>query len=161
MKMASSIRELPNQPAIYVLRSGRGSNSILYVGQTDNLRRRIGQHLKNRDSSITMEGSPVKIDPGLVEKVEWWEQTDFSDPTARKAAEQIAFEVLNPRVRSGTNGSKGSIERSKDKTFRNRINVLFNGPPSGTFTVATLESVIERLLRLESRLTLLEKHIEK
>lgn len=158
MKVANSIRDLPNEPAIYTLRSGkRERSSILYVGETDNLRRRIGQHLVNRDSSVTMEGSPVKIDPSHVKIVEWWTQPDFKDSIVRGAAEQIAFKIFDPRVRSGSNGKKDSIKLSKDQTFDSRMKALFTSTPSGKLVMMTLEEIIERLLSLEQRMAELEK----
>lgn len=161
LKVVSSIKGLPNKSAIYCLICGKGKNSILYVGQTDNLRRRIGQHLVNRDSSVTMEGSPVKIDPSHVEKVEWWEQSDFSDSAIRGAAEIVAFDILNPRLRSGSNGSKDATKLSKNEVFYNKMKIFFTGTPSGRMNVMTIEGLIERLLILEDRVATLEKHKEK
>ncbi len=161
MKTASSIRGLPNKPAIYILLSGKGQNSILYVGETDNLRRRIGQHIVKRDSSVTMEGSPVKIDPTHVEKVEWWEHSDLENPVAREAAELIAFEIFNPRVRSGANVRKDSVTMSKDAKFYGTISSLFKGLPTGRLVIMNIESVVEKLVALEERISKLEKKLDK
>ena len=162
LKEVHSIRELPSGPAIYSLLSGKGrDNSTLYVGETDNLRRRISQHLVKRDSSVTMEGSPVKIDPAYVKKVDWWEHQDFKDPIKRGGAELIAFGMLNPRLRSAGKVKNGSLKISKDKVFCERMSAVFNGSPSGRMDIMTLEEAVVLLFKLEERLAILENGKKK
>jgi predicted GIY-YIG superfamily endonuclease len=53
MLAGSDIAQAPGSPAIYAMHGGDGRRYLPYVGIGDDLRRRVTQHLVNRDSSVT------------------------------------------------------------------------------------------------------------
>jgi hypothetical protein len=91
---------IPNSPGIYALYSGESRRYVAYVGIAGNLKNRIGQHLVRRDSSVTTGTGAVRLDPDHVREVAWWSSPFFDDRCRLEAAELLAFEVLNPTLRS-------------------------------------------------------------
>ena len=51
-------------------------------------------------SSVTTGVSAVALNPDLVSEIRWWFEPSFSQREVLEAAEQIAFQVLNPALRS-------------------------------------------------------------
>src|SRR3954464_15241917 len=94
------IDALPPVPGIYALYGGKGRQYVAYVGLADNLRSRIKQHLVNRDSSVTTGTGAVGLNADYIRAVGWWVDESFSDRTALQAAELVAFDVLEPALRS-------------------------------------------------------------
>ena len=80
---------------------------MTYVGTAGKLKQRIIQHLIRRDSSVTTGTSAASLNPDYVTNLSWWEHPDFEVTAKLKAAELIAFEVLNPVLRS-----RGPVNRS-------------------------------------------------
>jgi len=153
MKTISSISDLPNVPSVYAMYGGKGRGQyVAYVGIADKLKRRIIQHLINRDSSVATGTSAVGLNPDYVTEVRWWEYQGFKDRHFLVAAELVAFEVLDPALRS-----RGGIQqRSKDfynnKSFRNSMLSLFSSEPTGCLTLPTLHDALEKIAELEQRL---------
>jgi len=101
MKQAQTIYELPDIPAIYALHGGQGRTMyVAYVGSAQGLKTRIIQHLVRHDSSVTAGVKAVSLNPDLVVKVSWWEHVDFANTSILTAAELVAFDVLDPVLRS-------------------------------------------------------------
>src|SRR6476660_7223155 len=99
--LANAIAQLPNAPAVYAMYGGRGRGlHVAYVGIADDLRGRINQHLLRRDSSVTTGVSAVALNPDLVSEIRWWLDPRFAQREVLEAGEQIAFQVLNPALRS-------------------------------------------------------------
>jgi hypothetical protein len=97
----TSVSELPSVPAVYALYGGAGRGLyVTYVGIADRLKERITQHLVRRDSSIVTGVSTVGINPDLVTEVRWWTHPDFSDRAVLQAGELLAFDALEPALRS-------------------------------------------------------------
>lgn len=95
------ITDLPNSPAVYILFGGKKGNKFpTYVGIADKLRSRISQHLIRRDSSITTATSIVSLNPDYITEIQWWEYPDFIERGFLEAAEEVAFEIFNPVLRS-------------------------------------------------------------
>ena len=104
------------------------------------------------------------LNPDVVGKVCWWESDHFTDVGALKACEIIAFDLLNPTLRS-----RGGVETTTqrylgDKRFNSEMRKVISGSPSGTLILRNLEDVLERLdrhdeliSRLESRISQLEQ----
>jgi hypothetical protein len=96
-------------PAVYALFGGHGKGLyVAYVGIADSLKRRIVQYLVRRDSSVATGTSAVGLNPDYVIVVDWWEHPDFAERFKLQVAELVAFDVLNPALRS-----RGKIQ---DKT---------------------------------------------
>ena len=113
MKIAS-ISELPNSPAVYAMYGGHDRmRFVAYVGVADKLKRRIIQHLVNRDSSVATGTSAVGLNPDYVTEVRWWEHPRFNDWNVLVAAELMAFEVFDPALRS-----RGRIPRKPLRSIK-------------------------------------------
>ena len=155
-----SVSELPNEPAVYAMYGGRGRDKdVAYVGIARKLKQRIQQHLVRRDSSVTTGVSAVSLNPEHVTKVSWWEHQSFSDDVSLNAAELIAFEELNPDLRSRGNITTAASELSAKPGFRDQMKALFQSEPTGTLFIPTLNDALQRIDDLEERLASLEKKI--
>lgn len=162
MKHIVTISELPDVPAIYALYGGQGrAMYIAYVGLARQLKTRIIQHLVRRDSSVTTGVQAVSLNPDLVVKVSWWEHADFVSSSILTAAELVAFDVLDPVLRSRGTVSGEARSLYKDEEFQLRMRELFQEDASGCFMVPNLQSAFERILALETRLAELEQRIDK
>jgi hypothetical protein len=134
---------------------------VAYVGVADKLKRRIIQHLVNRDSSIATGTSTVGLNPDYVTEVRWWEHESFSDRNALIAAELIAFQVLDPALRSRGRVPKKANEMYNDEKFRAEMRLLLTNESQGILSVPSLQNAFEEIERLERRLTILEKHLHQ
>ena len=104
------------------------------------------------------------LNPDVVGKVCWWESDYFTDAGALKACEIIAFDLLNPTLRS-----RGGVETTTqrylgDRGFTSEMRKVISGSPSGPLILRNLEDALERLdhheeliSRLESRISQLEE----
>ena len=152
-----SISNLPKVPAVYAMFGGIGNRSyVAYVGIAGNLRGRINQHLVLRDSSIATGTSAVHLNPDYVTQVHFWTKPEFSDEQTIEAAELVAFDILNPALRS----RGGITDRAKnlynDAIFYDEMRHLFTSDPSGKLIFPTLQDALKRISELERRLALLE-----
>lgn len=157
----ASVAELPNVPAVYALYGGTGrSQYVAYVGIADRLKDRIGQHLIRRDSSIVTGVSTVGLNPDLVTEVRWWTHPDFSDRAVLQAGELLAFDVLEPALRSrgGITGEAKTLYNTSE--FRDRMLPLFAGSPAGHLVRPTLHDAMLRIAELEREVALLKERIE-
>lgn len=159
----SSISELPNVPAVYALYGGRGRSShVAYVGIARKLKQRVIQHLVNRDSSVTTGTSAAGINPDYVTHVGWWENPKFHEERFLEAAELVAFDVLDPVLRSRVVGparAKQTLEDDED--FHKAMRSMFAGEPAGTLPIPTLQDALVRLAEVERRLSALEQAIAR
>jgi len=152
--------EIPNVPAVYAL-CGRATlhrgTYIAYVGHTHNLRKRINDHLIARETRVITGLSAVSLNPENVMEVHWWEHPSFSERTVREGAELVAFEVLNPALRSLAPELKRARRAYDDRSFRDEIRSLLSGDETGRFVVPSLRGALERIEELERRLSALEE----
>ena len=74
-------------------------------------------------------------------KFQWWCQPD--------AAELIAFEELNPDLRSRGNITTAASELSAKPSFRDQMKTLFQSEPTGTIVIPTLKDALQRIEELE------------
>jgi hypothetical protein len=118
-----------------------------YVGIGSNLRQRITQDLIRRDSSVTTGVSAVSLNPDLVSDVLWWKADEFSVPIALEAAERIAFDALEPVLRSRGAVREAARALADDDAFRTRMHRLLTAEPSGRLAVPSLDSMVERVRR--------------
>jgi hypothetical protein len=146
------VSDLPNRPAVYALYGGSESSAyVAYVGIAGALETRIDQHLVRRDSSVTTGVSAVRLNPDYVTEVRWWEHPDFGNDATRTAAELVAFDVLNPVLRS-----RGAIRQEAkamygDQRFADEMRQLFQGPPTGRLRILTLQDALDRIAQLEQQ----------
>lgn len=133
------------------------AQDIAYVGITGNLKRRMKEHLVNRDSSITTGTSAAVLNPDYVKKVQWWEHQDFTKKHVCQAAELVAFDVLDPVLRSRGKTSKQAKQLYADENFRKKMRSFLLGNPTGCLIIPTLQNALERIAKLEQRVATLEK----
>lgn len=148
-----SLSSIPKTAGIYAMyyRSG----GVAYVGLSKSLRDRIRDHMTyhNRVSATV-------LNPDNVCCICWWFNPKFSERAYLEAAEVVAFEVLNPSLRS-----RGKItDRAKailaDQKFHDEMTCLFDGTPSGVFHPKTLDNLVDLVLELRDRVSELEKQRE-
>ncbi len=155
-----TISELPSNPAVYALYGGRGNEKdVAYVGIARNLKQRIFQHLVRRDSSVTTGVSVASLNAEHVTKVRWWEHSDFSNNIALMAAELVAFNVLNPVLRSRGRTTDEANEYLNTPGFKREMKRFFKDGNSGEYLVPTLKVAIERIIDLEERVKRLEGNL--
>jgi len=144
------ISTLPNSPAIYALYGGKGQRKfVAYIGIADKLRQRISQHLVRRDSSIVTGTSIVSLNPDYVTALKWWVYPDFSKREYLEAAEEIAFKIFDPVLRSrGNLTGRGDI-LLKNEEFSKKMETLFNNEPTGSLELPDFQDLLERLNDLE------------
>lgn len=158
----TSISSLPNSPAVYAMYGGHGRKRyVAYVGIADKLKRRIIQHMVNRDSSIATGTSAVGLNPDYVTEVRWWENRRFSDRNALIAAELVAFQILDPALRSRGRTPRKAHEMYSNKEFNAEMKLLFKSEPKGILIVSNLQNATDRIERLEHKITVLEEQVRK
>jgi len=155
----TAIDELPAAPAVYALYGGRdGLAYVAYVGMARNLRTRIRQHLVTRDSSVTTGVSAVGLRPEYVTEVRWWEHQQFEDKAALGGAELVAFDILEPALRSRGGISADATSHYNDEGFKRTMKEIFGGQPTGKLRLPDVKTLLQEVL---GRLSKLEKHIER
>jgi len=162
MRDFAPVYDLPNVPAVYALYSGgKRTSYVAYVGIAGKLKGRISQHLIRRDSSVATGTSAVNLNPDYVTRISWWEHPEFDKTVYLKAAEMVAFEILNPALRSRGATDNAGVELFKDKKFRKQFTTLFESEPTGSIGFPSLSDAIERISNLESKVHEIEKLIQK
>jgi hypothetical protein len=160
MKVLYSVSDLPNTPAVYAMFGGKGRGRyVAYVGIADRLKPRVAQHLIRKDSSIATGTSAACLNPEYVTELWWWEHPDFEQRHVLEAAEMVAFEILDPALRSRGAHQRRAIQLHADADFKERMQALFQGEPAGKLVIRTLEDVFERIAELERRVALLEERV--
>lgn len=81
---------------------------VAYVGTSSNLCQRITQHLIRLDSSVATGTSAAGLNVDYVTGLDWWKHPGFSERDALRAAESVAFQVLDPAVRIRSNITNGA-----------------------------------------------------
>jgi hypothetical protein len=105
--------------------------------------------------------SAVGVNIDLISHVDWWEHPDFTDDDHRHAAEMIAFDVLDPALRSRGNPRKSAKRLSEDAAFREEMVVLFHGPPTGRFLPPRIGDLAAELRDLTKRVAAIEADLQR
>lgn len=157
VKKVSSISKLPTCPAVYAMYGGKGRGVyVAYVGTSKSLKQRMGQHLVNRDSSVTTGTSAVGLNADYVTKIAWWEHPKFDDQDFLRAAELVAFDVLNPALRSRGQVTDRAKKLHTSKDFHQKMKDVFQAEPVGELDIPSLEEALDRIDELEKRIDSLE-----
>lgn len=161
MHKIPNISKLPNKPAVYALYGGKGSHKfIAYIGIADKLRQRVSQHLIRRDSSITTGASIVSLNPDLVTEMKWWEHELFSKREYLEAAETIAFDILDPILRSRGKITGRSTELLlEEDQFRREMVSFFLNKQSGHLIFQDFQDLAKVVEKLENEIIALNKRI--
>ena len=156
----ATVADLPARPAVYALYGGRGRGlRVAYVGSARDLHIRLTQHLIRRDSSITTGASVVMLNVDAVTEARWWEHADFSDEAHVLAAELVAFDVLDPVLRSRGQPHEKAQSLANDEPFRSAMARLFTEDATGRLRIPSLRDALERLDALEERVRALESEM--
>src|SRR4051794_37274724 len=149
-----TIGQVARTPGIYAMYGGDsvGRGWVAYVGIAGNLHRRLEQHVIRRDSSVVTGTSAVGVNIDLVRYIDWWTSALLQDDDARHAGELVAFEVLNPALRSRGRPRQAALELAADPDFTRRVRELLGAPPDGRLVLPTLAGLSERVRALEQRL---------
>ena len=149
LKDSICLSRIPKDPGIYAMYDK--SNKVAYVGRSTNLRTRIRQHIIKRNSSVTTGVSATVLNPEKISYIKWWVHETFSNENCLKAAEQIAFEELDPILRS-RNKAKSILE---NQDFCKQMKDLFKSEPSGLFrpnSLDNLANLVDNLVNLVEEL---------
>jgi hypothetical protein len=156
----TSISDLPSVPAVYAMFGGQArSRFVAYVGLGSKLRGRIEQHLIRRDSSVTTGVSAVSLNPDYVTEVQWWEHSTFEKQDALEAAELVAFDVLEPALRSRGGITDRAKQLYKEQEFREQMIAVFSGEATGCLRIRSLAQACKRIGELEIRLREIETRL--
>lgn len=155
------ISSLPNTPALYALYGGKGKRKfVAYIGIADKLRQRISQHLVRRDSSIVTGTSIVSLNPDYVTALAWWEYPEFSKREYLEAAEEIAFKIFNPVLRSRGNLTDRGEQLLRDVDFNKKMVEICKAAPSGALEFPDFQELLEKVDNLESEIIILKKLVK-
>ncbi|MGY1632231.1 hypothetical protein ACI784_11065 [Geodermatophilus sp. SYSU D01186] len=130
---------------------------MAYMGIAGNLNSRLVQHFVRRDSSVVTGTSAVGVNIEHVRYVQWWESDLLVDDIGRHAAELIAFEVLDPALRSRGVPRKEALELREEAVFRHSVEQMLHDPPAGRLVLPRLIDVSTRITDLELRVARVEK----
>jgi hypothetical protein len=130
-----------------------------YVGIAGNLRNRIHQHLVRRDSSVTTGTSAVVLNVDYITEVRWWTDPDFVQRPILEAAELVAFDVLDPILRSRGVISEQARQIYARDGFVDQIRVLIEGDPAGCLVIQGIQDILKRIDELEKRVASIERQI--
>ena len=153
---------LPKTPAVYALYGGRGQGlHVAYVGVAGRLRNRIEQHLVMGVSSVTRGDIAAGLNPDKVTELRWWTDAEFVERPVLEAAEMVAFDVLNPALRS-----RGRIEEQArllyhEPTFQERFRAVFLGPSAGHLILPTSQDALDRTASLQQQIDELARRLDK
>ena len=147
---ASLLKDAPELSGVYCLYEKK--NEPVYVGLSGNLRQRLSEHFVRKDSSITTGTSAVSLNTDYVTRIAWWLSVDFVDRLVLEAAELVAFEILNPILRSRGNPTT-EARNLLTPEFSSKFELLFNEKPSGEIIIPTYQNLITRIEKLESQLS--------
>lgn len=155
----SAIDGVRDESAIYVLYSGGKRRYVAYVGVAGQHRSRLKQHFFSRDSSVTTGAAAVSLVPDKVCALAWWQHDRFGYRDALEAAEEIAFRVFEPTLRSRGGTRSGAQELLADDVFSDEIRDLLEQSQHGELAFpsvadlhAALESLVAEVADLRTRL---------
>jgi hypothetical protein len=161
MRDFSPVYELPNLPAVYALYCGASAHDVVYVGVAEKLKQRIIQHFLRRDSSVTTCTTAANLNPDFITRMQWWHHDNFEDRSRLEAAEVIAFELLNPTLRSRGRVNSQAVTLLENDDFHQAMTKLFKSPPSGTLTFPSLTDAFRKIDELERELTEIKQLLMK
>ena len=162
LRSYDSLYQSPTTNGIYALYAGAGRvTSIVYVGSSGNIRRRLSQHLEYRDTSVATGAAAATLNVDSIKSASWWIHPRFKDKIYLAAAELIAFDVFTPTLRSRARVQKESIDLSNTPTFINEMHKLFQSQPAGTVSFPYITDAVRQINSLENRVSELEEIVAK
>ena len=153
-----SFTSIPKAAGIYAMYDRNGD--VAYVGLSTNLRNRIEDHMRFRNTSVSTGVSTTVLNPDKVKHICWWLNSRFLDKAYLEAAEVVAFKVLDPSLRSRGKVTNRTQPFLEDQDFCDEMECLFRGQPSGAFYPKTFDNLADLVLELDRRVSELEKQRE-
>jgi len=101
------------------------------------------------------------LNSGNVSEVKWWEHKGFQERHVLEAAELVAFDMLNPTLRSRGAIKHKSMQLYEDTAFRDEMRSLFTSIPSGHLVLRDLSDAFAMIDALEKRVAELERKLGK
>ena len=89
---------------------------------------------------MTTNTSAVVLNVDYITEVMWWEHPDFEKRYILEAAELVAFDVLDPALRSRGGIQEKSKRHYEDAVFRDEMIALFSGEPTGFLKIPSLQA---------------------
>ena len=155
-----SLDLIPAEPGIYAMYDR--NNKAAYVGESRNLRKRIKDHIVNRDSTAVTRLSPTMLNPDYVYCICWWQcDSIFDEPVNRQSAELVAFDVLDSSHRSRASIVGDARNRACEQPFRANMENLFSGEPAGCYYPPTLQNLTDCVSQLCKRVSELGSQIKR
>ena len=153
-RQLASVWQLPDIRAVYALYGAAADEfRLVFVGFAESLLERIVEQLVVPNLRPRAPSATLFMHPGYLREIRWWEHPRFEDLNALRAAEFVASDLLLPLISSRRPSSAGARTLSTDKGFREEMSALVLGEPSGRLFLPTLEDVLNRLARIEERLS--------
>lgn len=150
----ASVWHLPDVGAVYALYGASADDlRLVFVGFAESLSERVVEQLVVPNLRPRPQSAILFMQPGYVREIRWWEHPRFEDLEALRAAEFVASELLLPLLSSRRPSSAGARMLSTDEGFREQMSALVLGEPSGRLFLPTLEDILDRLGRIEERLS--------
>lgn len=160
MEETFAIGDVPSRPAVYAMYAGGLDRLyVAYVGVSESLRPRLRQHLVSRSSSVVIGAAAVSLNPQLIREVRWWEHADFGRRHVLEAAELVAFDVLEPVLRSRGAIQAAARQLYADEGFARTMGALLASKPSGRLTIPSPLDALGRIDDLERRVAILEQKL--
>jgi len=162
MRDFSQIYNVPDIPAVYAFHSaGRGKQYVAYVGFAHHLKQRVVKHLIGRDNSNENGFSAISLNPNQLTRLEWWEHPSFDKTINMKVAAMVAFEILQPALRSRARDDNVGKLTIHDDSFVISMQELFKGPATGSVDMFSFSDALRRIDLLEKRVHQLEAKLKK
>lgn len=151
---AFSLKNIPDGPGVYALFE---HGQALLVGAAPNLRKLAELHLVGSGPSADFRelvGHPERIT-----KICWWQHPAMEEGDRRKAAMQVAIQVLAPVNRPRfTLSALGEVALA-DPEFIKSMNALFRGSPAGAFVPQSIDAMARTVYELEDKVAALERRL--
>lgn len=150
-----SLNKIPDGPGVYALYE---HDRPALVGSAPNLRSLAEAHLfGGRGPSDELR--EVLPHPERITLISWWQHPAMQDDGRRKAARWVAIEVLAPVNRPRFNLSELGEMALQDPEFVKAMNVLFHGPPAGSFLPQSLDQIARTVYELKDKVAELERRL--
>ena len=156
MRDFSALKTVPKKPGLYCLLGEEGRSTFnAYVGISGDIRGRLEQHLIRRDSSTATGVKAAALLPDHVRGAIWWVAPEFDDVVTREAAELVAFDLLEPTLRSRGRLRPEAKSLAQDEAFRARISFMLEDTDNRAW-FPSITDLYAEIRDLRSRIEVLE-----
>lgn len=151
----SILKPVPKEPGIYALFDGIKGNKCVYVGKSGQLKTRVRDHLVLQISTVTSGTAGASMNVENLTKLKWWTRDEFSNEAFLDAFETLAFEYLDPQLRSRGGRLKSGETYLNDPNFKKMAEDILK-EPSGEVELLSHARLYQKIQEIEQRLENLE-----